>query len=536
MPPVNLASKALLIVAIALALSALYPVPISADLAPMEYRAMSLVPAENTSIRMKSELVKMTLLDRFDETTYKYVVGIRAEFTMENLADTAITMNVGFPLDDYHELIKYRAENNLYDFKVWIDRRPVSDIQQANITKAILTKRSTDYLWFNWDMTFKPGMTSVDVEYKTVTNYGYGDIYQNVKYILSSGRFWAGKIDTAVVSFRVPGGIAPEQIMPGTLPPYYELSKNTLTWRCYDLEPKGYDDIRVQFTPPALFADICHHRKVLETDPDNISSLVELARLYLSTGRAKGLGRGAPSAIMIEKFEQDILPAVRAEGDREYLKTNYTKTDQGYYQSNTPSPGGYISKRASRLFNEIGYKPDVPHHFYVMSLLANPKCRNELIEDPDERDFVAQYYDEIEQRPQTREMRTPENFTRFLRIAKRIGELPGSKYPDYFTQAETFLEKAVRIDPNNARAWNIYLTNLYKLQWSVYGPLWTSMCEIQPGQKQLIETAHAHCPSDSGIMLWWELIRSGKDKTDRDFRIHHARKISAYNANHGISR
>ncbi|MEQ8790971.1 MAG: DUF4424 family protein [Pirellulaceae bacterium] len=249
-------------------LAVVWPTPARADIAPDPLSGgVSLASngGATESVAMAAETVRLTLTDRKCSTV--------ATFTMKNLTDSPVEMEVGFPIAYEGDLLGFVAKVNgevIDNIASWPARREGRDWKRG---------------WKTWKMTFPAAATTmIEVSYHNELqsqyswNVGLGGrsfdrtildaakeeeradlkdrlVCCHAKYILKTGRGWAGPIGRCRVEVTLEE-FTTDHLLPNFPHALHEsgeprhapvVGKNTIVWDVKDYEPES--DIWLQFTP-----------------------------------------------------------------------------------------------------------------------------------------------------------------------------------------------------------------------------------------------------------------------------------------------
>lgn len=229
----------------------------------------SLSPKSSVKVVMQEETVRLKI--------GKDACYTEAVFLMQNPTDKPITLPVGFP-------VFYTTD--LLDFKATVDAFPVKKVEGHP-----RTRRGRG--WKTWEMTFPPGkITTVGVSYrhqlKDMSYWSFSSAgaatnlvelvdpseqakLRNqltarwVRYILRTGRAWAGPIGRCRIEFTFTDGMSAENIVPQfayAMPRLIERFEGKATWELTeerlvldlaDIEPTR--DIDIMVSPHLTRAD-----------------------------------------------------------------------------------------------------------------------------------------------------------------------------------------------------------------------------------------------------------------------------------------
>jgi hypothetical protein len=244
-------------------LAVLWPSLAGADIAPDPLSggvSLGRNGGATESVAMAAETVRLTITDSKCSTV--------ANFTMKNVTGRTIDMEVGFP---------FAYEGDLQDFVAKVDGQEVKDVRDRRTSRR--------RLWKVWTMTFPAGETTmVEVSYDNQLQSRYSwsvglgghpvdrtlldaasDVERaqlenrlvcnHAKYILKTGRGWAGPIGRCRIEVTL-DGFTTDHLLPRYPYPLSEngerrhapvVGENTIVWDVKDYEPES--DISLQFTP-----------------------------------------------------------------------------------------------------------------------------------------------------------------------------------------------------------------------------------------------------------------------------------------------
>ena len=216
-------------------------------MAPYVYRGFSIAPMHSSTIEMDSETVDFFIGEPVDTLGYRHSCRIHAVFCMLNATDSTIIQRVGFPIEPLRGI---SSGLHLYEFKVRVDGAEIGEIEQSKVKGSYFDARSNgEYVWCGWENAFRPGETTVEVEYNVVTNNdAQGMLYQNLQYCLYSGAYWKGVISSAILRIHLPQPAEPEMILSGTTEGY-KVDGSIASWAFDYFEPPR-QDLVFHFIPP----------------------------------------------------------------------------------------------------------------------------------------------------------------------------------------------------------------------------------------------------------------------------------------------
>jgi len=209
----------------------------------------NLAPVASTHVAMRAEVVTVTL--------HEDSADVHAVFELENTADTAEELEVGFPSaaqpsssrssGDSFEVLSW-GEDTIADFKVKIDGLEVAP--RRRMTRKTDGEPGWHKFWLCWPMNFTARAAHrVEVAYTVATkdpNYTEPSALENrqVTYVLKTGRGWAGAIGSARILLRVEDGLGLDHVAE-TAPQPTARSESEWEWRFEEFEPDT--DILVRY-------------------------------------------------------------------------------------------------------------------------------------------------------------------------------------------------------------------------------------------------------------------------------------------------
>jgi len=226
---------------------------------------------------------------------WKDKIKVTANFTLHNTEDKK-TLVVGFP---------YSYEDELKDFAVKINNQE-SLVREDKVIKKddyIKGKEYTTY-WKIWDMSFaKDESKEVEIRYSSIPKHyvhemTFSDLslwYKgeekesienklkrfDVRYILTTGAAWKGKISKATIKFRL-HEISTEQIEE-YLPNNGSITQEEIEWVFEDFEPK--ENIRVTILPNIKKSQIINlYEETFTRHPEDPFVAENLGRMHKERG------------------------------------------------------------------------------------------------------------------------------------------------------------------------------------------------------------------------------------------------------------
>ncbi|HEY1110251.1 MAG TPA: hypothetical protein VGE76_16490, partial [Opitutaceae bacterium] len=137
-----------------------------------------------------------------------------------------------------------------------------------------------------------------------------------------------------------------------------------------------------------------------------------------------------------------------------------------------------------------------------------------IADEKDKRAFAARYYEKADNLHEEKESEWTESRLTQLQILADAGYRDeGSRLPSIL-EGERLLKDTLAREPNNAEAWNVYLSNYWRFSFAAVGH-WFGATRLSKTQATLIETAAANCPEDETIGLWLALRRNLTDERTR---------------------
>jgi hypothetical protein len=379
-----------------------------------------------------------------------------AKFAMENETDKAIAVFVGFPVENA------RSEPEMYDFTVTINEKNApAEIKQIPVRGQYDILRWT---WFGWDQPFPPGPTIIRVEYHIRPSGSYSQPWLNLYYRLDTGALWKGTIGRADITIHFEEPLATEQIRAGTGPAGFQVEGKEVRWRFTDIEPQLQDNIQIEYIPFPLYRELERLRSRIEENPRDESRVVDLARRYFSLGPYKGVGGDYVWGPITAQDYDAILAKTTDPNDRVAFEEYWKDTE----------------KRP--VFDRKAFASWWGHWSRPLP------GQSETIHVSSGRQPVY----------------------RINHIMGAAGYLP---YRDeYVMKAKEMLERLLEKNPKNAEAWMVYITNCYRFVCGAYD-LGTRWCPIGPKQREIVEHAYSHCPTDERIKAWHEFVTSKEVNT-----------------------
>lgn len=450
---------------------------VSADVSPMSYSGMSLAPAQAGDIRMLHETVDIHVLTEGKDLPYRYTCRVSAEFRMINDGDSTITLLVGFPVQPFigEQFKEKHINEDIYEFSVVVNGEEIGDLSTQTISGPFFGGLRDDggAIWFGWTNVFEPGETKISVGYKILSRPNRMFDASIIDYSLYSGSLWNGTIGTAEIRVHFPVDVD-DDLVKTVYPSDPHFSGRTITWTFTDFEPTFRDNVTVDFMSLSCHEDIRSARERLAEDPDNAENKIALAEAYLSTMRNSGFGsrEAVRLDVLREADFENFLGSIENDAYRDMLGSSF---EWKYFGD--PSKCMYVRKNLSEADNE--------------------KIDDILFE---------------------------ERYKPFV-----------SMRGDYCKIAEKLIREVLEESPGNAYAWNLYLSNMFKIIDRAWGPVeWSDQFAMLPYQTEMIEKAHAHCPEDEGILLWHSLLETNADIPGDENRRFIGREIAKYNKAAGI--
>jgi hypothetical protein len=297
------------------------------------------------------------------------------------------------------------------------------------------------------------------VEYHIRPSGSYSQPWLNLYYRLDTGALWKGTIGRADITIHFEEPLATEQIRAGTGPAGFQVEGKEVRWRFTDIEPQLQDNIQIEYIPFTLYRELERLRSRIEENPRDESRVVDLARRYFSLGPYKGVGGDYVWGPITAQDYDAILAKTTDPNDRVAFEEYWRDTE----------------KRP--VFDRKAFASWWGHWSRPLP------GQSETIHVSSGRQPVY----------------------RINHIMGAAGYLP---YRDeYVMKAKEMLERLLEKNPKNAEAWMVYITNCYRFVCGAYD-LGTRWCPIGPKQREIVEHAYSHCPTDEGIKAWHEFVTS----------------------------
>ena len=186
------------------------------------------------------------------------VVSVEARFVLKNLTNEPVMITVGFPVEnawggpDYEaNLIDTAQVRNKLGFVSLVDGKEVpTRIRPEKQEGQTGSYRGRQRFFFVWDLSFKPGQRrALTTRYRTQWNHWIdveGRAGYHFKYITTTGRSWAGKIQDALFTVRVPKSVPEPGISDSAIVSCWAIPQKGLdraedsvfVWHMRDWEPK----------------------------------------------------------------------------------------------------------------------------------------------------------------------------------------------------------------------------------------------------------------------------------------------------------
>jgi hypothetical protein len=354
---------------------------------------------------------------------------------------------VGFPVEPYFgdDFKDGTIDEDIYEFTVHVDGVEIDELSVQRVTGTFFAGPGPrECIWFGWMNEFKPGTTQISVGYEILTTPDRTFDCSAVHYSLFTGSLWKGPIGTAVIRMHFPVDIDNELIT-AVHPLDPVISGRTASWEFKDYEPGLRDNLFLQFMSFECRERIRGCRQRLEADPHDAGAKIELAKAYLATMRNRGAGsRKLRIGAMVDKDFGILLAKIENEADKRLLWTNFERESRG-----PENRGVYMRSPQSEL-------DDVEIDRILFEVRYKPYLRSRT---------------------------------------------------DYYREAEELLLQVLEEDPENAYAWNLYLSHMFKMIYGAWGPVrWSEMYDLLPYQRRMIEKAYSYCPGDDGIRLWHDIL------------------------------
>ena len=298
----------------------LVPLPVRADAGPQPLLpgGSSIKPGEETPIQMTDEIVVMNVrtateadnaLIKLNPTIYglsqpswfKAIAEVKADFTMKNPTNDAVSMTVWFPLASALENAGWNSDQageiapRIESFQVSVEGTPL----EYTVSKLPNPKGADKppLPWASFPVTF-PGKeeTVIHVSYMVPLQPSYVGNEVALYYVFQTGAGWAGSIGTAELIVNLPypasretmsgknspfpGGIS--KPTPADLPPGAVLEGNQVHWTWTNFEPAAKDDFAIWLLRPGKWEELEAARAAVKAKPQDGQAWLDLATTYHS--------------------------------------------------------------------------------------------------------------------------------------------------------------------------------------------------------------------------------------------------------------
>lgn len=263
-----------------------------ADIGPAQVYAEggTLKPSAGTDISMDYEKVVLTYgqPQKMQDQTEADVIPahVVAQFKMNNPSKDDQKMKIYFPADDSQYVGGWGDDKGKDITNFAVNGAKIgSGVVNVKIDKNTFGYNNYDSLTikaYQWDQTFKPGETTITVEYDTMSAKNFG-VY-NLTYVLGTGRGWSGPIKQGEVDFVFPDKVqsyavvdhAP-RLKDNKLS--YIIDDKTIKVAFTNYEPADGDAIALGISDPAAVSEI---EKAKQVKPQTLDSTIRIAGLFRS--------------------------------------------------------------------------------------------------------------------------------------------------------------------------------------------------------------------------------------------------------------
>ena len=228
-----------------------------ADMAPVRSVGYTIRPIQETSVRMVSEKVEITLNDS--------LAFVSSRFDMKNEGN-AKNLLVGFPRD---------FENDLLDFRAWVDGKeiPVTYIDPIPENKLIGKRQPPFAVTFTVPFGSSGKTVTVINKYRSriMPDVLYKSLFPmedfGFTYFLETGASWKDTIGEAVVT--VDFGSMPPGRITAISPSGYTKKGYTASWRFVNFEPSMNDRIEIRLIQKIIYERMVEAQALLAKNPNS---------------------------------------------------------------------------------------------------------------------------------------------------------------------------------------------------------------------------------------------------------------------------
>ena len=322
--------------------------PLSADIAPTEFKGGGVVPVGASDIRLLSAKV---------DIDWGTPCALSAVFVVENESSQAIEVPLGFPMPlglgstPSDEFAKKIQSNFLFAFDgVPLKQNAISKVGNPNDVSY------QGVVWYRCRHIFLPEKTTVHVRSRLPASQG--DVWplrERLQYCIETGGSWKGKIGYEEVNIHFPHPVSKEQITAAT-PRSYIISGHTVRWQFKDFEPKGTDhDIRIEYFQPGVLAVLGSLEAAHRKKPADSTLTLKLARHLFALGARGGYSHFPPSSLSRADYAA-LLVSIPSPEDRALVQSRYALTKKDRHEEKDSQ---WTNERLSlvRILNKIDYQP-----------------------------------------------------------------------------------------------------------------------------------------------------------------------------------
>ncbi|HEX9153399.1 MAG TPA: hypothetical protein VF809_01125 [Candidatus Saccharimonadales bacterium] len=290
--------------------------------------------ASSTNVSMDYEKVVLTysnpekISNDLGDNGLGMRVHVKAQFKMKN-SGIAETMKVYFPSDD-DVFAQGNGGNYITNFTVNGTKLPddLIDVPAGFTTTA--AQKGTDEQTikaYQWQQTFAPGETVLNIEYDSQSSKAYEVYY--LTYVIGTGRNWAGTIGSGEIDFVMPQSM-PEYAVTGEAPMVkknkfsYTVSGKTIKVKFSNYEPAADDVIVLGVSNLDTVKEI----EALKKKDQNFANTLEIAGLFrkLSVGAHCYLCT-APASDQAEAYYNKALDKAKTRDDMNTALRSYAFGD-----------------------------------------------------------------------------------------------------------------------------------------------------------------------------------------------------------------
>jgi hypothetical protein len=198
-------------------------------------------------------------------------------------------------------------------FAIWRGRISGITLSRSGpeVSRRLSAPATAQFTWFlelNGWLDCRNKNYEVDISYNVRPNPGYCIWISNLHYVLYTGKFWKGAIDTAVIAIHFPDKIAKEQVLGKTSPSGYTILEKSVEWTFHAFVPTIESNIRLRIIDLKIYSMMKTYEAKLREKNVTLAKKLEAAKFYAGFAPPAGINFPAPYEIDSVWVGKEMLP------------------------------------------------------------------------------------------------------------------------------------------------------------------------------------------------------------------------------------